>query len=55
MIEDASARAASRAVAQYVAEHAVHHYPPRHLGRGTRSGYGPRKQTTMDCQISRHN
>ncbi|KAL0313246.1 UNVERIFIED_CONTAM: hypothetical protein Sradi_5723900 [Sesamum radiatum] len=41
MIEDASAQVASRAVAQYVAEHALPPQPSRQPGRGRRAGSAP--------------
>ncbi|KAL0287650.1 UNVERIFIED_CONTAM: hypothetical protein Sradi_7119700 [Sesamum radiatum] len=41
MIEDTSAQAASRAVAQYVAEHALPPQPPRQSGRGRGAGSAP--------------
>ncbi|KAL0439968.1 UNVERIFIED_CONTAM: hypothetical protein Slati_2479800 [Sesamum latifolium] len=41
MIEDASAQAASRAVAQYVAEHALPPQAPRQPGRGHGAGSAP--------------
>ncbi|KAL0453522.1 UNVERIFIED_CONTAM: hypothetical protein Slati_1330300 [Sesamum latifolium] len=41
MIEDASAQGASRAVAPYVAEHALPPQPPRQPGRGHGAGSAP--------------
>ncbi|KAL0367461.1 UNVERIFIED_CONTAM: hypothetical protein Sradi_3636200 [Sesamum radiatum] len=41
MIEDASAQAVSRAIAQYIAEHAVPPRPPRHPRRGHRVDLAP--------------